>query len=229
MQAAEQRSISLPKEILIYIFSLIPFCGSDWLNIKLVTKRWLELAEKAFDPNSCRALKRMVKTENRVAISRLLDDERCDAADHGVALRFFCYRGDVEMVNKVLVMDRIDPSSKMNRAFETACLMGHLSIVTRLMQDARIDPSSGNGVAMVTASEQGNVEVVRKLLEDGRVDPNAQNHLSIRLAAKHHHWGVVELLMADERVDPYSCENVVEIVTNYGPGVLREKMLMELS
>lgn len=41
----------LSKDVLTEIFSHIPFHLSDWLNLKLICKKWKEVADLLFDPN----------------------------------------------------------------------------------------------------------------------------------------------------------------------------------
>eukprot|EP01118_Nematostelium_gracile_P006469 TRINITY_DN2081_c0_g1_i7.p1 TRINITY_DN2081_c0_g1~~TRINITY_DN2081_c0_g1_i7.p1 ORF type:complete len:213 (+),score=43.22 TRINITY_DN2081_c0_g1_i7:86-640(+) len=127
-------SSSIPTfvpDVLSVIFSFIPFHESDWLNVKVICKSWLTVANQVFDPRQAKrrqqpgvmyphesTLERMIVQENEAAVLSLLKDERVvrnrghidDASSYGMA----------SVVRKLLEDDRLKSKHNNNNAF---CLL----------------------------------------------------------------------------------------------------------
>src|SRR5690606_10551879 len=123
--------MELPREILILIFSFIPF-GKDWKSVKLVCKKWFELSWRAFD----------------------------HSVKHSLAIRYASESGHLEIVRELLKDKRVDPSADNNYAIRCATLKGCLEIVQELLKDSRVDPSAEGNSAIRWASQHGYLEIV---------------------------------------------------------------------
>ncbi len=204
----ERVSIQLPSDVLLTIFSFVPFSRSYWLNISLVNKTWNVVAYRAFDPRSCDALQRMLYLQNEVSIMKLLDHPLIDVLrTEEPLITFACQRGLLNMVEKLLKDKRTDPSVNNDEAFQQACLNGHLSIVNRLLEHERVNPSSMLNYAIGYASSRGHLEIVKRLLEDERVDPIGACNFAIRTACENGHLHIVELLLENGLVSPVGVGN----------------------
>jgi ankyrin repeat protein len=115
--------------------------------------------------------------------------------------------GNLEIVERLLQDERVDPSALNNYAIRSAAEYGHLAVVDGLLQDKRVDPSARNNAAIRSAAKNGHLAVVDRLLQDGRVDPSALNNYAIRSAAENGHLAVVDRLLRDARVDPSAYNN----------------------
>jgi ankyrin repeat protein len=109
-------------------------------------------------------------------------------------------RTNIEIINRLLEENRVDPSADNNKAIRIASQKGHLDIVNRLLEDPRVDPSAYNNSAIKWASQNGHFDIVNRLLEDPRVDPSSENNEAIRLASRNGHFNIVTRLMIDQRV-----------------------------
>eukprot|EP01118_Nematostelium_gracile_P019594 TRINITY_DN9135_c0_g1_i2.p1 TRINITY_DN9135_c0_g1~~TRINITY_DN9135_c0_g1_i2.p1 ORF type:complete len:103 (-),score=16.38 TRINITY_DN9135_c0_g1_i2:23-331(-) len=74
--------LSLPKDVFSVIFSLITYSGSNWLYTRLVCKKWNELAEEFFYPDTCNALALMIEAGNLHAINKLIQNDRIDPSQN---------------------------------------------------------------------------------------------------------------------------------------------------
>eukprot|EP01118_Nematostelium_gracile_P007167 TRINITY_DN2320_c0_g1_i2.p2 TRINITY_DN2320_c0_g1~~TRINITY_DN2320_c0_g1_i2.p2 ORF type:complete len:127 (-),score=21.45 TRINITY_DN2320_c0_g1_i2:614-994(-) len=118
----------LPKEIVSEILSFIPFCDSDWLNIKLTCRKWNQLGKILFNPSKCGALLRLLhRKASEESIIRLLEDKR------------------------------IDPSENNSEAFRQACKNEQMRVIEKLMEDKRIDPNNTSITKTVAKSESGSI------------------------------------------------------------------------
>eukprot|EP01118_Nematostelium_gracile_P016044 TRINITY_DN6562_c0_g1_i1.p1 TRINITY_DN6562_c0_g1~~TRINITY_DN6562_c0_g1_i1.p1 ORF type:complete len:166 (+),score=20.93 TRINITY_DN6562_c0_g1_i1:110-607(+) len=96
---------TIPTELLREIFSFIRFEGKDWLHVKLVCKKWIAIGTRIFDPNTVRAVERLLERGLEDCLVKLLDDER------------------------------IDPTANDNSTMCTACKQGFQKVVKRLLED----------------------------------------------------------------------------------------------
>eukprot|EP01118_Nematostelium_gracile_P006460 TRINITY_DN2081_c0_g1_i11.p1 TRINITY_DN2081_c0_g1~~TRINITY_DN2081_c0_g1_i11.p1 ORF type:complete len:508 (+),score=98.76 TRINITY_DN2081_c0_g1_i11:86-1525(+) len=180
-------SSSIPTfvpDVLSVIFSFIPFHESDWLNVKVICKSWLTVANQVFDPRQAKrrqqpgvmyphesTLERMIVQENEAAVLSLLKDERVvrnrghidDASSYGMA----------SVVRKLLEDDRFK-SQDNNQALISACENGHLEVVkilldhdsVNLMHIGRFDK-----YPLLSAIWNRHLEVVDFLLQHRKIDP----------------------------------------------------------
>eukprot|EP01118_Nematostelium_gracile_P006465 TRINITY_DN2081_c0_g1_i2.p1 TRINITY_DN2081_c0_g1~~TRINITY_DN2081_c0_g1_i2.p1 ORF type:complete len:508 (+),score=97.70 TRINITY_DN2081_c0_g1_i2:86-1525(+) len=177
-------SSSIPTfvpDVLSVIFSFIPFHESDWLNVKVICKSWLTVANQVFDPrqakyrnyrtNDSSALDKMIDRKNEAAAFSLLKDGRVhyhlghliNASSYGMA----------SVVRKLLQDDRFKSHSN-NHALISACENGHLEVVkilldhdsVNLMHIGRFDK-----YPLLSAIWNRHLEVVDFLLQHRKIDP----------------------------------------------------------
>eukprot|EP01118_Nematostelium_gracile_P018320 TRINITY_DN8108_c0_g1_i1.p1 TRINITY_DN8108_c0_g1~~TRINITY_DN8108_c0_g1_i1.p1 ORF type:complete len:248 (-),score=54.50 TRINITY_DN8108_c0_g1_i1:79-822(-) len=194
----------IPRAVLGEIFNTVPVIAANWINIKLVCKRWKEVGDSSLDPRKFDALNRLILRNAREdRIIYLLKDTRVDPSKkQNHAIRWAAVKGYFQLV-KILQQDpRVDPSAVNNQALQQACSKGHLKIVDQLLQDKRVDPAAFQNYAIQEACRNGHVEVVKRLLKDPRVDPNQRRNQAIREASFKGLVGVVAVLLEDSRVDP---------------------------
>lgn len=162
---------ALPRDIVVEILQYIKFGGKNWLNIKLVNKKWFEASCIAFNPNTVRALERMIdRMASEQVVLKLLQDERVDPTIFGFwPMRWACMHGYLDIVEKLLKDLRLRPVESLFSCLQLASEYGHLHIVHRLLEDDRIDPTECENAAITIASRNGHVEIVKRLLKDVRI------------------------------------------------------------
>jgi len=164
----------LPDEILVHIFSFLPFEFGNWFHVMLVSKRWLRGGRSAFD------------------FSR----------NNNEALQWACFHSKILALEILLTHPRVDPSFQENEPIRSACMNGKLEVVEKLLQHPKVDPSDGHNQAVRMASRFGHHRIVELLLKDSRVDPCAEDNYSIRSSSSHGHFKVLGLLLKDRRSYP---------------------------
>jgi hypothetical protein len=86
------------------------------------------------------------------------------------------YHGHLAVVDRLLEVDRVDPSAKSNNAVRWAAYNGHMAVVERLLQDKRVDPSADDNYTGRNAAANCHFDVVDRLLEDDRVVAIRHSH-----------------------------------------------------
>lgn len=113
----------------------------------------------------------------------------------------------MNVVNRLLQDERVEPDAGDNYAIKWASRYGHAEVIDVLLQDRRVDPAASFNTAIRWASEYGHVEVVDRLLQDSRVDPSALFSGAICEASYNGHVEVVYRLLQDSRVNPAADDN----------------------
>lgn len=111
-----------------------------------------------------------------------------------------CYYGAIDIVNRILDDNLIDPSTKRNNAIieasrqgqiEVACLRpqrglevgaaSRFNLINRLLKDKRVDSSDQNNEAIILASGNGHIDVVDILLSKRKFPlPRVKNNSGLR-------------------------------------------------
>ena len=78
-------------------------------------------------------------------------------------------KGHLDVIDRLLQDERVDPSSMNNQTIRNASYYGYLPGVERLLQDVRVDPSDKKNDAIKLASLAGHLPIVERLLKDYRV------------------------------------------------------------
>lgn len=79
------------------------------------------------------------------------------------------------IVNRLLMDKRVDPSAQNNRAIHEA----YMNKVKILIKDERVDPSIMNNQILFLALNKPDFELTKKLIKDPRVDPSSRNNRCI--------------------------------------------------
>src|SRR3990167_9224825 len=119
---------------------------------------------------------------NRALLDELFQLPLFDQADD---LLSASKNGRLDIVERLLEDQRVDPSDQNNISIIFASENGHLDVVERLLQDERVDPSSQDNQSIILASENGHLGVVERLLQDRRVDPSDQNNEALRVSLEY--------------------------------------------
>lgn len=146
---------------------------------------------------------------------------------------YSCSYGDVEILDILINIYKIDPSIYDNSPIMYAAYDGNPEIVKRLLKDNRVNPGARNNKAIkyacntnVSIDVIGNyIEVIKILLEDNRVNPSIKNNKPIRNAIKNGNLGIVKFLLNHPRVNlsgdeilimneaiRYNCFHMVELL-----------------
>jgi hypothetical protein len=115
--------------------------------------------------------------------------------------------GRLRVVERLLLLDDIDPAYDHNRAVSYAAKHGCLLVVACLLRDSRVDPADNDSLALRWAAKNGHADVVALLLRDARCDPSANDQQAVYDAAHAGHDDVVEKLMTDARTDASARDN----------------------
>lgn len=115
------------------------------LCLKLVSKRFKSLVEKAHDPNEYkgRHFKWNIQCGHMKEITRLLQDERI-LVGMNVCRYFYyiCAFGDLQMVKSVIDDPRVNPNFGRNPPIVVAYLYGKMNIVDFLFDHEKVDLQS---------------------------------------------------------------------------------------
>ena len=94
---------SLPDEILLPILSLVPFKGSNWLNIKLTCKQFFSVSFVTFDVS--KNLIKACEGGSVETVKTILAHKKCDPTiGNNYPIRAASKRGKIEIVNLFLEM-----------------------------------------------------------------------------------------------------------------------------
>ena len=177
--------ITLPLEITIEIFELIPIKQLNRSYIKRVCKKWLEMGNKIFDPSISNNHYFLWACENgkTECVKMMLRDKRVNPAiPNSWTLERASENGHTEIVRELLKDKRIDPTSRSNYSIQMASRNGHLGVVKLLSADPRVDPSDENNWAIRSASHYGYDEVVIELLKNPKIIGPVRNQMIQELA-----------------------------------------------
>jgi hypothetical protein len=106
-----------------------------------------EILDRIFVHLDISTLVRIVQLVNKQWY--IVADEHVDYTwDDNLPIRWFSYKGRIDMVNKLLCNPKVDPSAFGNGAIREASSEGHLDVVNRLLKDSRVDPSACNNEAI---------------------------------------------------------------------------------
>jgi ankyrin repeat protein len=196
--------IHIPFDILHLIFTFISFCNKNWLNIKLSSKLFKNIGDRAFIPTYVH-FQTALKDKNIFSLKKLLsysnvDLYHCNNDVISSAIRKACYFGHNEILKLLLQDHRVDPSANDNEAIQNACYYKQNDVVKLLLQDPRVDSSVSNNILIQNACYKGNIDLVKLLLQDPRVDPSVQNNEVFQRACSSGDIKVMKLLLKDSRV-----------------------------
>ena len=121
---SEEELILQNLDVLGLILSFVPFDGSNWLNVRLTCKIFLQTSLQAFDPT----------------------------VNNNCALKWAIQTGYTKVVEDLLTDKRINPGMENNSSIRKASELGHLKIVKMMLNDKRVDPSAENNKAIQDAS-----------------------------------------------------------------------------
>lgn len=136
-----------------------------------------------------------------------------------LAIQIACKYGYIEIVEKLLKDEKVDPTANNQYAVREASKKGHTEVVKLLLENNKVDPSVEYNDAIIQASKNGHEKVVMLLLKDSRIETSAEScfnpiqHLSVRLeyafilASIYGHRGVVKLFLEDVRINPAAKDN----------------------
>ena len=127
-------------------------------------------------------------------------------------------RGLIDIVDRLLQDERVDPSEFNNTAIITAFHYKHFSVIKRLLQDERCNTVDVLHRLMIIASRYGNLTLLEMVLQDERVDPSAEHNHAIHSAIEQGNLAVVERLLQDPRLDPSSTNT--DEPTEHGSSVI---------
>ncbi len=140
------------------------------------------LAQDNVDP-SCRnnyAIYRAARNDDLAMVNLLLQDVRVNPQDtsgniHGTAstpIRAACCFGYSDVVERLLLDERVDPSQRHSRALRRAVFSNYTTIVKALLEHGKADPAAHGNEALRIACNNSNATMVLLLLADPRTDPN---------------------------------------------------------
>lgn len=133
-------------------------------------------------------------------------------------IRWASANGHSEVIQLLLLDDRVNPYAENNEEIREASQNGHVEVVSLLLQDNRGDPSLQDNRGDPSAADNDAIrsvprsghEVVRLLLQDDRVDPSALGNWAIREEFNYGHVEVVRVLLDDQRV--LDCGGIDDII-----------------
>lgn len=197
---------TLPKEIILTIFSFLNCDFKEFLSIRLTCKTFCFLATATigslFDRKMFSA---SLKTCHLESVKFLIRSSLFvdPASQNSEALSLAIEQGDAAFVRELLNNPRICPYTRNNFPLKLACETGNEEIVKMLLADLRMslrDQSMSLGIA----AKKGYVRIVQLLLKAG-VDPMREwdgrdINAPIYQALAKGHQDVYEVLIADSRV-----------------------------
>ena len=143
----------------------------------------------------------------------------------------------LNIVDRLLIDPKIDPSIFHNLAIIEASQHGYLDLVNRLLEDRRVDPSDLNNVAiiMTTANiDQGSsyCRVISRLLDDPRVNEPSVDPFNNDIFRENltcvDDVDLMKKLLADPRFDPSENDNdAIRMATSYSSMEVIELLLAD--
>ncbi|CAH6419506.1 Hypothetical protein POVR2_LOCUS8 [uncultured virus] len=154
------------------------------------------LARKSVEPSSWNAeqIERCMMY-NSACAKLLIDDNRLSTSVLNSSLASACSVGNLETVEMLLAVTRIDPASNDNQAIISAGTSNSAEIVRLLLACKQVNPAARKQLAILTAVDSGSVAVVRALLADKRVNPSIKKSESFVRACSLGHLEVAKALV----------------------------------
>lgn len=149
------------------------------------------------------ALRCAIKFENLQMLDLLLADGRIMHSQEmwrQRALNAACAVGNLALLERLLLLPAIDPSSGRDSALVEASARGHLPVVNRLLQDGRVNAVLGAHPGFAEAAAAGHLQVVEGMLTAARNPASpAVGRTALPAAAAAGFPLVVQRLLADAR------------------------------
>ncbi|KAJ3393474.1 hypothetical protein HDU84_001965 [Entophlyctis sp. JEL0112] len=137
------------------------------------------------------------------------------------SFRWAARLGYLQVVERLLQMDIVNPADDDNYALQCAAEEGHVDIVTRLLalpSEKGIRTDGKNNYAAKRTAFNGHTETMRLLLADTRTDPSASRNEPLRNATTNGHAGVLRLLLSHPHpgINPgcFNNHSLVQACTN---------------
>lgn len=150
--------------------------ADNWILDSLVSLGRAEiikilLADGRMDPmfEGGSALYRAMRLYKNDCVYAFYADPRVDFANINISIVWAAERNELNMVERLLLDPRIDPSVAENGAIREAARNGNIAVVKRLLKDRRVDPSACDNFALSAASFKKYREIEVLLLADPRV------------------------------------------------------------
>lgn len=113
---------------------------------------------------------------------------------HNIAIIRACESGYYEIVELLLMDQRVNPSDQYNLAIIMASQNGHDNIVSLLMKDPRVNPADQNNESLIKATRNGHYNSVLLLMNDDRVNTSHKVILAIDIAMRNKDYYTSSLL-----------------------------------
>jgi ankyrin repeat protein len=167
--------------------------------------------------------KRELLLSNRVAFVDVAIKSGTDTIDGNNAIVHAARNGHLDIVERFLEDERVNPAAYSNEALAMAATGGHSTVVARLLKNERVK-SSKESCPLTVAVINGNLDIVDMLLNDSKIDPGKNE--SIILASQHNYLNILNRLLQDHRVDPSIRDNYsIEIAAQNGHLSIVERLL----
>jgi hypothetical protein len=205
---------SIPSDILKIIISLVPFDKTNWIDLRLVSKKFLALCKQVQDPS----------------------------VDDGKAIVWACENGHLEGVKSLLQDPRVDPSVRFQRPLRGAVYYGRSDVVKLLLSQEKVDPyyvhstktlkgSILDAPGMFGASvgylafESEDHDTIAAILNDKRSSVGGVCNDILHKAVSLKHWDLVGLLVIHPHyeMDPVAEDSAIRRACqkNKDPHVIR--------
>lgn len=171
--------LSLPNEVLALIIEKVEYKESNWLSIRLTSKKFLQISKKTQDPS----------IKNNEAIYNA------------------CKNGYIDYVKELLNDERVDPNGSISREgtpLSVAIRFGHYHITKLLLDNIKVDGQAKDNIAIRTAMVYNNIDIFKLLIESKKTDPSVHNDQPIIYCANKNYYNLVRELLKDERVFNFS-------------------------
>lgn len=224
----------LPDEILCLILSFVPYGGSNWLNCRLASKKFLVLCKIAQDPsvNNNYAIKWALDNKHFDVARELLKDKRVDPSVHEKIIHYPLICDQVDLVKDLISRPGIE-SLYCSEDAEYSLLgsaMENRRIITalELVKDFRI-PLTLRFVThpLQLAALYGYWQLIKPILDRPdmkEADVGSYSEVLFE-AVKQDNWLVVRALLAHTNADPskgYNC--IIKAVKKGYKNTLKELM-----
>jgi ankyrin repeat protein len=191
----------IPNEILSLILSFVHFQKSDWLNVRMTCKRFLQSSIGVFDPsvNDNMALKLAVGKGDVEAVKYLLEDQRVRSGANwsGAPFQTACLLGYPTIASSLLKYD--EEHQSVRHGFYLACKAGHTNVVRELLPNVLKCIRQGLTLQCCfdVACTNDHVDVVRELIRLDGVDPDKNQNQALKDACKKGRLELVKILLRE--------------------------------
>ena len=152
--------------------SLVALGRADIIQILLADGRM----DPMFEGGS--ALRQAMSWYKHDCVRAFYADPRVDFAAIDISIVWAAERNEVNMVERLLLDPRIDPSVAENSAIREASRNGNIAVVKRLLADPRTDPTAHDNYALHTASFNNYRELEALLLTNPYVAALNAQHIA---------------------------------------------------